>query len=490
VDTVRNAVVNGTPSLLVKGSGQAACIMSDAVLLKHTSNLAEQKGIYDEKQQALSHFLSADLEMERDNNGSLDYKQLVGRLTLNARQLEVKKTEAKSKTWDSFRKDECAYPLSECDDGSRADGGNALWARASSSDNPKTFLSISARPKARGKLYKTVNFIKMANALSASGSDDGAGRIISDSLAQAMRLEVAADRIVKGSYGMNTSDVCATDFLRKVFEAADTDKCQVFRLRNTVPDALGFKEALLECMLHGICPSENDTEDSFKKKIIYAIRWECAGILKAQLNRTHLQTDKKRKVLKMALVEAIACDNVAAVKALFEDTNVSVDQFDVGLRLHKRRDVLNLQHNKQDEVEKQYLEHAQFWSELLARIKVSKQSAHLSSLKLAVKKKELFGRKSSESKGVLAREPTAEALRLKRCNDKKKRARRNVRKLSDASLDVGVDAHARCPSHMEQHRGVEEEEFNLQLASYEKRLMLLEAVYRHLLRYAQRALHR
>lgn len=29
-----------------------------------------------------------------------------------------------------------------------------------------------------------------------------------------------------------------------------------------------------------------------------------------QLNQTHLKTEEKKKVLKMALVEAIACDNV------------------------------------------------------------------------------------------------------------------------------------------------------------------------------------
>ena len=37
------------------------------------------------------------------------------------------------------------------------------------------------------------------------------------------------------------------------------------------------------------------------------------------------------------------------MQALFEDTNVSVDQFDVSLRLHKRRDILELDHEKQDE---------------------------------------------------------------------------------------------------------------------------------------------
>ena len=152
---------------------------------------------------------------------------------------------------------------------------------------------------------------------------------------------------------------------------ADTDKCQVFRLRNTVPDAPGFKEKLLECMLNGICPFEEDTPDSFKKKVSHAIRWECDNILRSLLKRTQLRTEDKKAVLKLALVEAIARDNVPAVKALFEDTNVSVDQFNVGLRLNKRRDVLDLKYEGQDEVDKHFLKNAEMWNELLTSMKSS-----------------------------------------------------------------------------------------------------------------------
>ena len=122
--------------------------------------------------------------------------------------------------------------------------------------------------------------------------------------------------------------------------------------------------------------------------------------------------------------------------------------------------------------EKQYVEHACFWSELLARIKTSKQSAHLSSLKLAVKKKEMS--LATKEMSFFTRDDET-TLRLKKCNEKKQRARK---KLSDSSLHEGDDAPSRHPSH-----GLKEEEFNLQLASYEKRLTLLEAVYRNLLRY-------
>lgn len=138
-----------------------------------------------------------------------------------------------------------------------------------------------------------------------------------------------------------------------------------------MPDAPGFKEQLLECMLNGISSFEDDTPDSFKKKVLYAIRWECDDILRSLLKQTHLKTDDKKEVLKSGLVDAIARDNVPAVRALFEDTNVSVDQFNVGLRLHKRRDILQMQCHELDEVEKQFKLNAQLWNELLTSIKAS-----------------------------------------------------------------------------------------------------------------------
>jgi hypothetical protein len=159
---------------------------------------------------------------------------------------------------------------------------------------------------------------------------------------------------------------------------ANTNKCQVFRLRNTVPDAPGFKHRLLECMLNGICSFEGDTVHTFNKKVRHAIRWECDDILRDLLKKTHLKTEDKKDVLKLALVEAIARDNVPAVKALFEDTNVSVDQFDVGLRLHKKRDVLDLaldvdktDNDELDELSKQFFDNAAMWNQLLVSIKAS-----------------------------------------------------------------------------------------------------------------------
>ena len=59
--------------------------------------------------------------------------------------------------------------------------------------------------------------------------------------------------LVSKSYGLNTRPFCVTRKMQEVVAAADTGMCRVFLLHNTEPDAFTFKEALLECMLNGIC---------------------------------------------------------------------------------------------------------------------------------------------------------------------------------------------------------------------------------------------
>ena len=188
VDTVLDAVVNGTPSLLVKGSGQAACILSDAVLLKHTNNLEDQNGMFDDKQQALSHFLSHDLKMER-KRGALDYKELVRRLTANSKQLEA---EIKHADWNKFRHDECRDWNTKIE----ADGARSLSAGPRQSQ--PAFL------RTMGRTASIKDFVEKYG---------------NDSLSDAMRIEYEGSLVVANVYGMRNINFCVTDFIRKVFQA-------------------------------------------------------------------------------------------------------------------------------------------------------------------------------------------------------------------------------------------------------------------------------
>lgn len=312
IDTVLNAAVNGTPCLLVKGSGQAACWMSDAVLLKHSKTSPK---VLDAQQEALSRFLVHDLKMKRDKTHSFNYVELVERLRETQKLLENAKAvfdqkQQKSKSWDQFREQICH-----------------AWSDDKESEGP--------------------------------------------ALSEAMRIEWLASLFVKKHYMRNLSAQCVTARMKQVFEAANTGMCSVFLLHTTEPDAPNFKESLLECMLNGICDPEHDSTDTFGKKVQYAILWECTHILKDVVKKTSLNKMQKTEVLKSSLIDAIARNNVDAVRALFEDTCVSVDQFDVVLRLRKKHDLLNLKDSQRDDVLLAYLENAGCWQELLLRLKNS-----------------------------------------------------------------------------------------------------------------------
>jgi hypothetical protein len=191
VDTVLNAVVNGTPSLLVKGSGQAACLMSDAVLLKHTRNLEDQNGMFDDKQQALSNFITKELKMTRKQDGSFDYNALVNRLAINHKQLEHEKQNA---DWPRFRTEECSG-----------------WYTKGSSPHLKR---LSTNVATSGKLRRQESIKQLER-----------GR---DTLQDAMRIEHEAALVVANVYGMRNQPFCVTDLLRKVFEAVRRAFCGVF----------------------------------------------------------------------------------------------------------------------------------------------------------------------------------------------------------------------------------------------------------------------
>jgi hypothetical protein len=250
--------------------------------------------------------------------------------------------------------------------------------------------------------------------------------------------------------------------LCNVFQAANTGKCQVFDLHNTEPDAKSFKESLLECLLNGICPSEEDTPYTFGRKVRYTVRWECNTTLLELLKQNKsVKAEEKEEVLKQSLIEAIARNNVSAVNALFEDTHVSVDQFDVGLRLNRKYDILELRAPPNDDARHddviRYFQSAALWYELLSRIQESsaKESDHLSLLKNAAKS-------------------NTNRERLIRATKQKENAR-TMWENSPSDL-----MHGNSSSSVTL-RNRSDNEFNFRLSKYEKRLLVLEQIYRDLL---------
>jgi hypothetical protein len=140
-------------------------------------------------------------------------------------------------------------------------------------------------------------------------------------------------------------------------------------------------------MLNGMCDPEDDNANVLANKVKYSIIWECEGTLRDVLVDTGVNKYKpdKVEVLKECLIDAIARNNVPAVKVLFEDLCVSLDQFDVSLRLRKSKDVLEMDHNEPNLGK--YIENGGWWFQLLTGMKHSQGSggAHVDVLKMEAK---------------------------------------------------------------------------------------------------------
>ena len=100
INNVFSAAKNGTACLIVKGSGRAACLISDAVLLKDLSSKAR-----DSRQEALAAFIVKDLGMIMDKS----YKKLLSLLHGSAKLLQEFKKEKRNLylDWQAFREQNC-----------------------------------------------------------------------------------------------------------------------------------------------------------------------------------------------------------------------------------------------------------------------------------------------------------------------------------------------------------------------------------------------
>ena len=106
INTVLSAAKNGTACLLVKGSGRAACLISDAVLLR---DLKTTPKVLDHQQEAMLAFLHNSMGMRRDpKTGLFDYRELSNRLGRSQKVLEAwHKKEHKDTDWNDFRAQYC-----------------------------------------------------------------------------------------------------------------------------------------------------------------------------------------------------------------------------------------------------------------------------------------------------------------------------------------------------------------------------------------------
>jgi hypothetical protein len=216
-------------------------------------------------------------------------------------------------------------------------------------------------------------------------------------------------------------------------------------------------------MLNGICDPKDDNKDAFANKVKYSIIWECEDTLRDVLRETGLNREGrniKAEVLKDALIDAIARNNFPAVKVLFDDLCVSLDQFDVSLRLRKTKDILKMDDDDFGPILEKYTLNSGSWFQLLSRIKrlPSSGGAHVHVLKMGVK----------ETRGFSARDS--------RLHDAKTLKKERSEKLKPTPQDLHNEQ-----TEAELHAAAQRSQSSFLVAKYEKRLLLYERIYKKLL---------
>jgi hypothetical protein len=197
---VKDAVMNATPALLIKGSGQAACLMADAVVIKDYTTSTNQKTMLDEQQQKLLTFVEFMMfvfQIQSGKQGKFNYTKLIECLKESSRKLEIAvRTQLSSNNLAS----------------------SAKWAKFR-----EVFCFESTR------IPMSERYVGEEARVSAPQS--------------AMRVEREGAILVGQTYRMETSQFSVCELLCNVFQAANTGKCHVFDLHNTEPDAKSFKES-------------------------------------------------------------------------------------------------------------------------------------------------------------------------------------------------------------------------------------------------------
>jgi hypothetical protein len=119
----------------------------------------------------------------------------------------------------------------------------------------------------------------------------------------------------------------AVETILKVLTAVAENKCWVYELYPIDQNAPDFKACLLNCLVNGFGHPAIDDQDTLGKKLSCAIKWQNIEVMKDILNKSCLRLPQERRdVLETAMIEAIARNQVAAVKVLHE-MGATFDQF-------------------------------------------------------------------------------------------------------------------------------------------------------------------
>jgi hypothetical protein len=258
VETVRHAARAGTPCLLVRGSGKAADMISDAVLLRyaqiHPAYLKHRNPV----QRQFWDFLRLCGVEESDHNGSgiHDCKTAMIRI-----------------------KQEISF-LEATADPENADVKFAALRMADYHEGmaKKPILQQSHLLRERAK------------ELVSAGHDVGYDVINFDH-----------------NSDLNKEFLKCLRILLQALEAASTDKCWVFDLRSTEPGGDDFSGALLKCLLNGVARPGDETKDTLFTKLRYTMLWSRDDLMTYLLERmsAKIKDEQRHEIFEKAILFAL-----------------------------------------------------------------------------------------------------------------------------------------------------------------------------------------
>ena len=95
--------------------------------------------------------------------------------------------------------------------------------------------------------------------------------------------------------------------LLQVLEAASTDKCWVFDLKSTEPGSDDFSGALLKCLLNGVARPGDETKDTLLTKLKYTMLWSRDDLMTYLLERmsAKIKDEQRNEIFDAAILFAL-----------------------------------------------------------------------------------------------------------------------------------------------------------------------------------------
>ena len=387
IQTVLDATCNGTPALIVRGSGKAADLIADCELMKYSPE--HDRGIqpdsWDQNQKRLMAFLTscglkthindpessddkcfdftdvrAWLSKVVDRENAREYMKELNQEHSPLREMTVwiqdyveRAASMQRNFYGQTPKEKKVFPLQKKFDTSQCNMIGAFCDRhglvckidqTNGGDGNGVELSLLIHLKAE----MTASSMSTRDKVNREARPLDDGRLetcwsqeLKEKLEQFEELlfeegeKEKLDQTGKECqnlfklYDLETTAYCKT--LHAVLTAVKTNKCWVYELYSNDPDAPDFQSSLLSCLINGLGHPAADDASVLSRKLSYAITWGRNDVLQQVLEKSALQGPSRMPQMQQALIEAISLNRVKAIEILM-DCGACADGFEVELK--------------------------------------------------------------------------------------------------------------------------------------------------------------